>query len=285
MVIVQGPVPVQAPLQLANKDPAAGAAFSVTTVPVGNGALQLVPQLIPPGMLVTVPPPVPAVFTVSVVVVGGGAGLNDAVIVLGPVIVTTHGPVPLHPPPLHPPNVELPVAAAVRVTWVPLAKLALQVAPQVMPGGVLVTVPLPAPVFVTVSTTVGAGVNSAVTVRSTFMTTVQGPVPLQAPLHPAKVAPPKGAAVSVTGLPIGKLAKQLPPQSIPLGSLVTVPAPVPDLLTVKRAVFAPAVKMAATVALPVTIQGPVPEQAPFHPANTEPGAAAAVNPTDAPASN
>jgi len=61
----------------------------------------------------------------------------------------TQEPVPEHPPPLHPANVEPDAGAAVRVTVVPLVKLEEQVAPHVMPAGVLVTVPLPVPVLTT----------------------------------------------------------------------------------------------------------------------------------------
>jgi hypothetical protein len=61
-------------------------------------------------------------------------------------------------------NVDPPAAAAVNVTDVPLAKLALQVLPQLIPPGELVTVPLPVPVFDTVSVAVMGAVNVAVTV-------------------------------------------------------------------------------------------------------------------------
>ena len=65
--------------------------------------------------------------------------------------VTTHDPVPEHPPPLQPVNVEPAAGAAVSVTAVPLVKLAEQVAPQVMPAGALVMVPVPVPTLETVS--------------------------------------------------------------------------------------------------------------------------------------
>ncbi|MGB8477374.1 MAG: hypothetical protein WCE63_00855 [Acidobacteriaceae bacterium] len=45
--------------------PASGVAVNTTTVPLGKLAVQLCGQLIPAGVLVTVPPPVPALFTVS----------------------------------------------------------------------------------------------------------------------------------------------------------------------------------------------------------------------------
>jgi len=43
----------------------AGAAVSVTTVPAENVATQAVPQLMPEGLLVMLPPPVPEAVTVS----------------------------------------------------------------------------------------------------------------------------------------------------------------------------------------------------------------------------
>ncbi len=56
--------------------------------------------------------------------------------------------VPLQAP-LQPLKVEPVAAVAVRVTGVPLSKLELQVLPQLIPAGVLVTLPLPFPLLVT----------------------------------------------------------------------------------------------------------------------------------------
>ena len=55
---------VQAPLQPANAEFMEGIAVSVTMVPPAKFAMQVVGQLIPAGMLVTVPLPVPVSATV-----------------------------------------------------------------------------------------------------------------------------------------------------------------------------------------------------------------------------
>src|SRR5574341_415716 len=65
--------------------------------------------------------------------------------------VTVQEPVPEQPPPLQPVKVEPAAGAAVKVTAVPLGNAAEQVVPHEMPAGALVTVPLPAPVLLTVS--------------------------------------------------------------------------------------------------------------------------------------
>ena len=72
-----------------------------------------------------------------------GIQLNGSVIVTCPSLQSAS--------PLHPSNVEAPSGIAVKVTGVPDAKLATHEGPQVIPAGLLVTVPLPVPVLVTVS--------------------------------------------------------------------------------------------------------------------------------------
>ena len=74
-VTLQAVVPVQPPDQLAKVLPLAGVSVSVTAEPCAKGALQTfvvelpdeleLVQLIPVGLLVTVPVPPPAVTTVS----------------------------------------------------------------------------------------------------------------------------------------------------------------------------------------------------------------------------
>ena len=65
--------------------------------------------------------------------------------------------------------------------------------------------------------------------------TVQPPVPAQAPLQPANVLPVSGVAVKVMLADVEKLPTDdghAELQAMPLGLLVTVPRPVPDLVTV-----------------------------------------------------
>jgi hypothetical protein len=71
MVTVQV-LPVHAPLQPANTEPAVGLGVRTTTVPDAKSWLQVPPQLMPEGLLVTVPAPVPALATLSANFGGGG---------------------------------------------------------------------------------------------------------------------------------------------------------------------------------------------------------------------
>jgi hypothetical protein len=75
-------------------------------------------------------------------------------------------------------------------------------------------------------------VNVAVTELALVNATLQVLVPVQAPDQPANVEVAFGDAVSVTMLPLVKLALHVGPQLIPAGLLVIVPAPVPPLWTV-----------------------------------------------------
>src|SRR5207244_3221624 len=54
------------------------------------------------------------------------------------------------------------------------------------------------------------------------------------PVNPEKLEPESGTAVSVMLVPAANSVEQLAPQLIPAGLEVTVPVPVPDLLTVAR---------------------------------------------------
>src|SRR3954468_2508689 len=79
---------------------------------------------------------------------------------------------------------------------------------------------------------IGGPVNPAPTARSASMVTSHVPVPEHAPDHPSKLEPPLADAVSVTGVPVLKLAEQVAGQFIPAGNEVTAPVPVPLLVKV-----------------------------------------------------
>ena len=65
MVTLHVEVPAQAPDQPVNAALDTGDALRVTTVPAANAAPHVVPQLMPDGLLETVPAPVPELCTVS----------------------------------------------------------------------------------------------------------------------------------------------------------------------------------------------------------------------------
>lgn len=143
-VTTQLPVPEHAPDQPAKRESAEGVAVRVTVAPVLKLKEQVVPQLIPAGLLVTAPVPVPTLETERLKV----CRLNVAVTDLAASMVTVQVPVPEQAP-LQPTKTELAVGVAVRVTWVPASKVAEQVAPQLIPAGEEMTVPLPVPLFAT----------------------------------------------------------------------------------------------------------------------------------------
>jgi hypothetical protein len=140
-VIVTVPAVVQLPDQPPNVEPETGVAVNVTAVPLLRTVVQVLPQLIVPGLLLTVPLPVPARVTVSVYVV---IKLNVAVQVMLPVIVKlTLGLAVLQPAPDHPAKVEPLAGVALRVTAVPPTYASLQSFPHAIPKGELLIVPLP----------------------------------------------------------------------------------------------------------------------------------------------
>jgi hypothetical protein len=71
---------------------------------------------------------------------------------------------------------------------------------QLIPAGLLVTWPAPVPVSETLNVKL-IPLKFAVTLWAAFMFATQEPVPLHAPLQPAKVEVPSGVAVSVTWIP------------------------------------------------------------------------------------
>jgi hypothetical protein len=279
-VTTQVPTPEQPPPDQPPKvEPPAAAAVSVTLAPWAIASLQSAPQLMPAGDEVTVPAPVPTLLTIKVYVLS----VKVAVTVVAAVTVTAQVPVPVQPPPDQLVKLEPADGEAVRVTAVPWPTVSVQSAPQLMPAGDDVTVPAPVPTLVTINGYV-LSVNVAVTDAAAVIDTTQVPVPEQpAPLQAVKVEPALGVAVRVTEVPWPKFAEQVAPQVMPAGDDVTVPAPVPALVT--ASVYSMRVKVAVTVvaAVTVTAQVPVPVQPPpDQPVNVEPATGVAVRVTTVP---
>jgi hypothetical protein len=132
-------VPEQAPDQPAKVELAAGAAERVTLIPDAKFAVQDCPQLMPAGLLVITPVPGPVTETDKEALEGAE---KAAPTVMSPLTTTVHLPVPEHAPD-QPENESLEAGAAVRVTEVPALNDALQLCPQLIPAGALVTVPEP----------------------------------------------------------------------------------------------------------------------------------------------
>lgn len=154
-------------------------------------------QLIRPSLLVTVPEPLP--------VLGSTVRANFCVKVAVPALTAAAGmvkeqaPVPVQVPPPHPVKTKPAEGVAVNVTVALELKFALQVAAvQLMPAGLLVTVPDPATVTLTPNAVVS---KLAFTSCTAFIVTVQEPVPEQAPLQPVKVELGPGVALKVTEVP------------------------------------------------------------------------------------
>jgi len=105
-----------------------------------------------------------------------------------------------------------------------------------LPDASMVVVPIPSPkaYAATSPLPVGASAKAAATFVAAVMFTVHvALVPVHAPLQPVKVEPVVGAAVSVVLVPLAKFALQVLPQLIPLALEVTVPLPLPLLVTVR----------------------------------------------------
>jgi hypothetical protein len=139
-VLTQVPAPLQAPVQPANSEPLAGEAVKVTGVPLAKIALQVLGQLMPDGLLVTAPDPPPLSERVRAEL---GTEVKLAWIAVAAVTVTVQALTPLQPPPVQPAKLNPLAAEAVSVTWVFGENWVLQVLPQLIPDGVLVTVPVP----------------------------------------------------------------------------------------------------------------------------------------------
>ena len=178
---LQAPVPEQAPLQPANTMPLSGVAVRLTLVPEAKLSEQVAPQLIRPGVPVTVPVPVPFLATDSV-----NLGTKLADTDCAALMVTMHVPVPEQEAPLQPVKAEPDAAVAVSVTWVSARNDLLHVLPQLIPLGALETLPEPVPVLLTVRVNCGAGEKVAVTATGAVPMVMSQVMPEQSPLKPAK---------------------------------------------------------------------------------------------------
>jgi hypothetical protein len=136
-------LPLHPPVHPTKDEFAPAVSVSVTLVPLAKLALHVGAQLTPEGLLEIVPVPVPAGFTVSAAVFW--IVLKLAVTFWLALSVSVQvALLPLQPP-VHPAKDEFALAVSVSVTWAPLAKPALHVVPQLMPAGLLLIVPAPAP--------------------------------------------------------------------------------------------------------------------------------------------
>jgi hypothetical protein len=119
---------------------------------------------------------------------------------------------------------------------------------------------------------------------TSIVTTHVVDVPLHAPLHPPNVLLPSGMAVSVTTVPLGKLAEHVPGQSIPGGVDPTAPPPVPAIVTASPTTAGGAnVAVTLRAAFIVTTHVvDVPEHAPLQPVNVPPAFGTAVSVTAVP---
>ena len=126
----------------------------------------------------------------------------------------------------------------------------------------------------------------AVTDLAALIVTLQDPAPVHAPDHPVKVELVFGAAVRVTDVPELQASVQSVPQLMPEGEDVTVPVPVPALLTVRVYGFVDEAKLAVTGVFVFIVRThcPFPVQTPpDHPVNSEPVFGDAVSVMIAPA--
>src|SRR5688572_10697813 len=111
----------------------------------------------PIGLEVTPPEPLPVLVTET-----PNVGLKLAVTVtLAVTLASVHMPVPVQPPPVQPANTEPPCGPALNTSVLPAGTMVTQAPGQLMPAGLDVTVPLPAPPMTTVMVT-GGGASISV---------------------------------------------------------------------------------------------------------------------------
>jgi hypothetical protein len=154
---------------------------------------------------------------------------NVAVTAPAAFIVTLHVPVPEQAP-LQPVKVDVGFGAALRVTAVPEPKFAEHVLPQLIPSGLLVTIPLPLPASETVSKT--ALSNFAVIVRLEFTIRLQSIILAvqPPPLQPANTEPELGAAPRMKSEPAETEHPVAQTPGLEIGP--TIPVPLPDVAVV-----------------------------------------------------
>jgi hypothetical protein len=141
------------------------------------------------------------------------------------------------------------IGVAVNTTNLLVAYDSEQVAPQLIPLGMEVTVPVPEPALVTVSVNICA--NVAVTDLAAFIVTVQEVlVPIQSPDQLENIEPVSGVAVNVTDMLLAYEAEQVAPQSISVGVEVTMPVPDPALVTVSVSELPPKDSTPSLIPLP-----------------------------------
>ena len=220
--------PLQAPVHPTKACFRAGLAVSVTLVPTVKDFEHVVPQLIPFGLLVTLPEPVRV--TLSVYCWVGGTNVADTD--RAAVIVVSQVPVPLQSP-LHPVKMLPFVGVAASDTAVLASSRIEQVAPQSMP--LPATVPVPPPALVTDNC--HCWVNVADTVALALRVKLQPVVPVHGPLQPLKMLPALGVALSDTNVPASRCTEQVLPQVMLLPA--TVPAPLPNFCTTRSTCGAP----------------------------------------------
>src|SRR6185312_11306944 len=152
ITIVQVEVPLQAPDQPLKTEMPVGTAVSVTDVPSLKLAAHWVGHSIPAGLLATLPVPVPVILTNN-----GWTRTKFAVTDCAAVMDSVQGPLPEQAAALQPAKAEPDCGDAESVTEVALSYLAVHVAPQEIPVGELVTVPVPVPAGVMVTAYCGGG--------------------------------------------------------------------------------------------------------------------------------
>jgi len=219
-------------------------------------------QLIPDGVLVTVPNPV-------VLTVNANNGVKVAETETGVLpMLSTHAPVPLQASP-HEVNTAFAPGVSDMVTVEPCGNVALHVPGQLIPAGELVIVP--EPVVVAVTVICGAGENVAITFAGAEpMLNVHAPVPEQSPLQPANTDPDAGAAENDTAVPVPMDELLHVPEVEPEVDVqltpplpVTLPDPVPAPVMVTWKVVGMKFAVTDFAASMVTTQAPAPEQAPL----------------------